>query len=536
MRREDQERALEEVISRTVQRAASSGPRSLEAAVADTLYYEQQRLKREKPSKKRDKDRSRYSKYRSRLLRGSDHQKKAVLREMVTAFAREILGNFDPRVHALATRAVPFGLKTLLNATSPQQLVAWRGPGGVNLEEHVVVDGELDHALALKDRGTLIMAPTHSSNLDSIVLGYGLHEAGFPPLLYGAGLNLFENPLISFFMQNLGAYKVDRRKKAPIYKQVLKEYATVSLELGYHNLFFPGGTRSRSNLVEQKLKLGLLGTGLAAYQNRVRAKHPRPKVFVVPMVLSYELVLEGKTLVDDYLRETGRSRYIITDDEFASPKRIYQFLRGLLELDTKIHLTLMPPRDVFGNPVDRDGNSLDSKGRCIEIDRYLMNHRGEFTEDRNRDQEYTRELGQELSRAYLAGNTVLPTSVVAFAVFEHLRNQESDKDLYRWLRTGGTVESISLGEAAKAVDELVARLKELESAGKIRLSKRVRERNGQDLLLIALRGFGTYHDTPALERKGDRIYHQDRNLLYYYRNRLVNYGLERRPERAEAGL
>ena len=36
-----------------------------------------------------------------------------------------------------------------------------------------------------------------------------------------------------------------RRKKAPIYKDVLKQYATVSLELGYHNLFFPGGTRSR---------------------------------------------------------------------------------------------------------------------------------------------------------------------------------------------------------------------------------------------------------------------------------------------------
>ncbi|MBL4849304.1 MAG: 1-acyl-sn-glycerol-3-phosphate acyltransferase [Planctomycetes bacterium] len=527
MRREDQERALEEVISRTVHNASERGSRALEAAVADTLYYEQQRLKTAKPSKRRDKERSRYSSYKSRLLRGSDHQRKMVLREMVDSFAREILGNFDPRVHALATRAVPFGLKTLLNATSPRQLVAWRGPGGVNLEEHVVVDGELEHALALRDRGTLILAPTHSSNLDSIVLGYGLHEAGFPPLLYGAGLNLFDNPLMSFFMQNLGAYKVDRRKKAPIYKQVLKEYATVSLELGYHNLFFPGGTRSRSNLIEQKLKLGLLGTGLSAYQNRLRAKHPRPKVFVVPLVLSYELVLEGKTLIDDHLRDVGRSRYIITDDEFASAKRIYQFMRGLLELDTKIYLTLMPPRDPFGNPVDREGNSLDSRGRRIDIERYLMNSKGELSRDNNRDQEYTRELGHEISRAYLQGNTVLPTHAVAFAVFEHLRGLESDPDLYRWLRTGGQTESISLGEASRVVDELVNRLKELESQGKVRLSTRVRECNGQDLLMSALKGFGTYHDTPALERRGDRIYHHDRNLLYYYRNRLVHYGLER---------
>lgn len=527
MRREDQERALEEVISRTVQGVADRGGKALEAAVADTLYHEEQRLKREKPSSKRDKERARYKGYRSRLLRGSDEQRKAVLREMVTSFAREILGNFNPRVHAFATRAVPFGLKTLLNATSPQQLVAWRGPGGVNLEEHVVVDGELEHALALRDLGTLIFTPTHSSNLDSIVLGYGLHEVGFPPLLYGAGLNLFENPLMSFFMQNLGAYKVDRRKQAPIYKQVLKEYATVSLELGYHNLFFPGGTRSRSNLVEQHLKLGLLGTGLNAYENRLRAKHPRPKVFVVPVVLSYELVLEGKTLVDDHLRETGRSRYIITDDEFASPRRIYQFMRGLLELDTKIHITLMPPIDPFGNPVDSKGSSLDARGRAIEIERYLMNSRGELSSDQNRNQEYTRELGQAVAASFLRGNTILPTSVVAFAVFEHLRAIEKDPDLYRWLRTGGMTESISLGEAARAVDALVVRLKALEDAGKLRLGERVRHSDGQGLLLSALKGFGTYHETPALERVGDRLYHRDRNLLYYYRNRLVGYGLER---------
>ena len=29
------------------------------------------------------------------------------------------------------------------------------------------------------------------------------------------------------------------------------------VERGYHSLFFPGGTRSRSGLIEQRLKLGL---------------------------------------------------------------------------------------------------------------------------------------------------------------------------------------------------------------------------------------------------------------------------------------
>ena len=98
--------------------------------------------------------------------------------------------------------------------------------------------------------------------MDSLVLGYAIYRLGLPPVIYGAGLNLFSNPLVGFFMHNLGAYTVDRRKRDPLYKRVLKEYATMTLELGYDNLFFPGGTRSRSGAIERYLKLGLAGVGV----------------------------------------------------------------------------------------------------------------------------------------------------------------------------------------------------------------------------------------------------------------------------------
>ena len=88
----------------------------------------------------------------------------------------------------------------------------------------------------------------------SIVLGYALMREGLPPVSYGAGKNLFTNPIISFFMHNLGAYRLDRRIKAGLYKDALKSYSTVLLERGYHSLFFPGGTRSRSGMIEQHLK------------------------------------------------------------------------------------------------------------------------------------------------------------------------------------------------------------------------------------------------------------------------------------------
>src|SRR5438445_544979 len=128
-------------------------------------------------------------------------------------------------------------------------------------------DGEIDVARACAERGTIVVTPTHSSNMDSPAIGLGLVRAHLPPCTYGAGKNLFTNPFISFFMRNLGAYRVDRRLRFELYNDVLKEYSTVLLERGYHSLFFPGGTRCRSNIVEKSLKLGLLGTTVTAYKN-----------------------------------------------------------------------------------------------------------------------------------------------------------------------------------------------------------------------------------------------------------------------------
>jgi glycerol-3-phosphate O-acyltransferase len=524
MRAEDRERAVEEVVTRVVSRALERGPHALESAIADTLYHERQRMEKERRGKERERHLAQLDRWRSRMLAGSDEERRRLLREIAEGFAREVLGNFDPRVHKLATRAVPFGLAALLHASSPRQLLR-RFPT-LGLEDRLAVDGEVEHARALRDLGTIICVPTHSSNLDSLVLGYGMDTLGFPPLLYGAGLNLFENPLISYFMHNLGAYKVDRRKTAPFYRDVLKEYATLSLEYGYHNLFFPGGTRARSGAVESKLKLGLLGTSVEAFKSNLKHGRPKPRIFVVPVVLTYELVLEAETLVDDFLREQGKSRYIITDDEFASPRRILQFMKGILELDARIAFTFMPPMDPFGNKVDHQGRSLDGRGREIAIDRYLRGPDGQLADDPERDHEYTKELGEKLVDVYHRGNTIMPTHLVSFAFFEELRRQNAGMDLYRLLRTGGTSDSLSFPELGRAVEALRAKLVDLAAAGRLRLEERVRRERPDDLILMALRALGTYHTRPALARAGDRIQSRDRKLLYYYRNRLTGYGLE----------
>ncbi|MBI3726527.1 1-acyl-sn-glycerol-3-phosphate acyltransferase [bacterium] len=514
---------MTEVVARVL--ASARDAKAVEAAVADTIYHERRRLEKEKPSRSRDAALRSWDDRKRRLVSESDEQtKRELLSEIATDFAREVLGNFDPRVYHYSTKLLPLMLSGLLNATSPTRILK-NLPELPSVKDRVIVDGEIEVARELKERGTLIVTPTHLSNLDSIVLGYGFYDQGFPPLTYGAGLNLFTNPLISYFMHNLGAYKVDRRKTARVYKDVLKEYAAVSLELGYHNLFFPGGTRSRSGAIEQKLKLGLLGAGVRAYVNNLRGGREKPNVYVIPVTLSYELVLEAETLIDDFLKEVGQHRYIIMDDEFAQPLRIYSFLNRIFELDSRIYLTLGSPLDPFGNSVTREGISIDGRGRAIDTTRYVLDKSGKPAPEKLRDEEYTRELGEKLVTAFHRNATVMGSTLLAFVVFEMLRANEKDADLYRFLRASEG--DLAFADVSRETEKLRVRVEALAAEGKIRLDDRIRGRGGDDLVLAGLRALGIYHNRKVVERRGDRIVPVDRNLLYYYRNRLLGFDFEK---------
>ena len=78
----------------------------------------------------------------------------------------------------------------------------------------MVIRGHVAHVRDLVREGTVILAPTHVSNLDSPLLGLSLYLSQMPPFVYGAGLNLFSNPLLGWWLRRLGAYTVDRTKKA----------------------------------------------------------------------------------------------------------------------------------------------------------------------------------------------------------------------------------------------------------------------------------------------------------------------------------
>ncbi len=527
MRAEDQERILIEVQRRVVAQAQQRA--RLDETLADSLYHEKRRLKDEPDERAKKRDKAFYDTIQRSMRGASDRALTRLLDQIVRHYAEEIAGNFDERIYTAVTRAGAPALGLLLNAVSPKQLVN-RFPDLPNFDDAIIMQGEIEQLRRLHELGTVILVPTHVSNLDSVVCGYALYKLGLPPFIYGAGLNLFSNPLIGFFMHNLGAYTVDRRKRDPLYKQVLKTYATCTIENGYDNIFFPGGTRSRSGAIEQHLKLGLLGTGVTAYVENLVQKKTAPKVFVVPASLSFQLVLEAETLIDDFLKEVGKSRYIITDDEFSKPGRVLSFMKQLLSLDSKIYFTVGQAYDPFGNPVDPDGNSLDPRGREVDTSLYVTRD-GVPVHDEVRDAEFTRELGEQLAHAYMADNLVQATHVTARAMFSLLRTQNPDVHIVRLLRTGGQIEDVSLTQLYREVDRLLHELRGLHGRGGIRLGPVVQADSADDVVEDGLRHFAIFHSRPAAERRGDRVFATDRALLFYYQNRLEGYRIDR-----EAGL
>lgn len=535
MHKKDAERLKPEVVARLFEsvnkRAETIGP-PLEEVINRTLYHERERLKHASSAKDKA-DRA----YLTKVRRDLPHASKSALKQLLTGilqrYVAEITGNFDPRVYKLTTSVLPIGLTALLNGLSPQRLLT-RLTDLPTLDDHLIVQGEVDTLRRLQKLGTIILVPTHSSNLDSIIIGYAMFRLGLPPLVYGAGLNLFSNPITGFFMHNLGAYTVDRLKGDPMYRDALKEYATVTMEYGYDNLFFPGGTRSRSGAIERHLKKGLLGTGLIAFRNNLLQRRPRPQVYVVPATISYPLVLEGSTLIDDHLKRAGKARYIIVDDEFSRLKRWVDFARGLFALDLKIVITVGRPLDCFGNDVDAEGRSLDPRGRPVDPSRYLLVD-GKIGADDVRDREYTSMLAERIVQRYQSDNVAMAEHVLAYAVFEELRSQRADRDLYRFLRDIGSETSLPITRVEVLVEQLLTEMKALAAKERLRLSSMLDRGDVNEIVRQALLSFGTYHTTPVIERRGVRLHVGDINLILYYRNRLDGYALLGAPDVVKPG-
>ncbi len=524
---------LEQVANESFQNLSTAiGNKSLKEEIETTIYRENIRIQKKPWPVDKPDEKEFWKNIRQKLMAAQSSANvskthEQILYDIIIRYTHEIAGNFKKTSYRLAKSFITFGFARLLNATRLQGITSIFSRQ-LDLDDKIHITGETEHIRSLCKFGTVVMVPTHFSNLDSILIGWVIQFLGLPAFVYGAGLNLFNIRMIAYFLNSLGAYKVDRRKVNPIYLETLKTYSSLALRWGCHSLFFPGGTRSRSGAIEKNLKLGLLSTTIEAqrtlYQQQEDNK-PAKRIFIVPVVINYHFTLEASELINQYLKKTGQERYYREPDDITTSYKIATFLIKFFTKGSNISVSIGRGMDILGNYVDHQGNSFDKNDNPINTRDYFVSD-GKVTVDYQREQTYVRILARRIVEEFHKYNQVFASHLVAYTAFKILERSNPKLDLYSILRLPAEDRIIDYEEFKARFEELRNRVMILHSEGKTGVAPHLTE-DSEKAIRLGLDSVGMYHAERPVVRKGDKIIIQNTSTLFYYHNRLEGFGLEK---------
>jgi glycerol-3-phosphate O-acyltransferase len=151
--------------------------------------------------------------------------------------------------------------------------------------EHIEQAGHATRA------GRVVYVSNHKSHLDYLIEPLVLDDHGVRPPLVAAGINLFGGALGLLHRHVTGAIPIRRNSKDPVYLITLRAYVAEVLK---HRdlLYYAEGGRSYSGELKPP-KTGLLQAALLA---------DRHALSVVPMAISYDIVLEDRMLARQAIR------------------------------------------------------------------------------------------------------------------------------------------------------------------------------------------------------------------------------------------
>ena len=438
-------------------------------------------------------------------------KEKEILEKIVTRYANEISSNFKSTHYKFARRLIVTFFARLLNTAR------LRNPfGNLDLDSKINILGKKNQLRELAKIGTIVMVPTHFSHLDSALIGWAISYLGLPPFMYGAGMVLFNMSIFSYFMDSLGAYKVDRRKKHLIYLETLKTYSRESLVKGCHSLFYPGGTRSRSGSINENLKLGLLSSAFEAQKIIDKKKSSSKKIFIVPITFNYQFVLEAPALINQYLVSKGQEKFYLDNLGYSNSYKIFKFLIKFFTKGSNISLSIGNPLDVYGNYVNKHGDSIDSNNKKI-ISKISI----------NKDiKDSLKDLSSKIYNEFHKGTQVFPSNIIAFTLFETICKKFKKLDFFTILRLSQEDLFIDIKKFKKSYKMMVNEILILNSKNKIKIFNDLK--NNIDIQIKSgLENLGMYHAEKPVFIKNDKIHVRNMKLLYYYRNRLKGFGFRK---------
>ncbi len=501
--------------------------------IARTTYLELIRLKQTPWKSDPPNEKQFWRRVRKEVIQNSKHKpdirqsrNEDLLRRVIHRYSEEIAGNFSKKTFLFARKFLTAFFKRLLNTAAGRNHERIWGSKH-HLYERFRVFGDVEKVRKSYGNGTVVIVPTHFSNLDSILIGYALDTiVGLPSASYGAGLNLYESEIVAYYMSRLGAYRVDRRKKNHIYLETLKTMSNLSLQRGVNSLFFPGGTRSRSGALDKDLKMGLLGS-LVEAQRSIYQNGENRKIIIVPLVLSYHFVLEARQLIDQFLERSGEEKYLLAKDEFQSTRKILKFAWQVFSKSSNISLSFGTPMDVMGNLLDESGNSFDERGNVTSIRDYFVSE-GRVEKDKQRESVYTRHLGKSLVESFKRYNVVLSSHLVAFTAFEVLKRLNADLDIFGLISMPTDEYTFDKELLLDVIGQLQKELREMQTREEIRITGDVENMSPAEVFDEGIKNLGAYHvEQPLYINKHDLIKSQNFELLLFYHNRLENYDLDK---------
>jgi glycerol-3-phosphate O-acyltransferase len=171
----------------------------------------------------------------------------------------------------------------------------------LNLFYKVTVEHEDAAAVRRLPRDSVIVyLMNHRSNADYVLVSYAL--AGQVAISYAVGEWARAFPLEHMF-KAFGSYFIRRKYREPLYHAVLERYVQLITREGVTQGIFLEGGLTRDGLLKAP-KIGLLDYVLGI------AREPafRTRIFIVPVAVNYDRVLEDRSLLRELASREGRVR------------------------------------------------------------------------------------------------------------------------------------------------------------------------------------------------------------------------------------
>ena len=160
-----------------------------------------------------------------------------------------------------------------------------------------IVDTRVGALAELPEDSVVIYLMNHRSNADYLLTGHAL--GGQVAISYAVGEWARVFPL-EYLFKAFGAYFIRRRFREPLYHVVLERYVQLITKHGVTQGIFPEGGLTRDGEF-RPAKIGLLDYIIGVARDPAIAE----RVYIVPVAINYDRVLEDRSLLSELHPEDG---------------------------------------------------------------------------------------------------------------------------------------------------------------------------------------------------------------------------------------